>query len=280
MIDLQTVKLNDGVGVPLLGYGTGTAVRLSGKEKAVDFIKMAYSEAKLCHMDCAQRYFNEESIAVAMKDLGLKREEVFITTKTYKRRKLDVEEVDLFLIHVPDELKEIGLGKAWEMMEQLQCEGKARSIGVSNYRIADLEETLKTAKIVPSVNQTDRDVVEIEVHPYVFEKAKPLIDYRHQKGIAIASYAALASIVRHPGGPVDQVVKDIAEELSMTEDQVLLKWAHQVTYGGIVITTSLKKERLQGQVKAFATMPYLSDTQVRTIADAGKKLYFRQFVSI
>jgi diketogulonate reductase-like aldo/keto reductase len=106
-----------------------------------------------------------------------------------------------------------------------------------------------------------------------------LIDYCHQKGIANASYAALASIVRHLGGPVDQVVKDIAKELGLTEDQVLLKWAHQVTYGGIVITTSLKKERLQGQVKAFSHMPDLSDAHVQAIIHAGKKLHYRRFVS-
>ncbi|KAJ9109212.1 hypothetical protein QFC21_000541 [Naganishia friedmannii] len=266
---MRNVKLNDDVVIPMLGYGTGTAVRLSGKEKAVDFIKMAYSDAKISHLDCAQRYFNEESVAVALKDLDIRRDDVFITTKT--------EDGETPLKSLAKSLKleweELGLGKAWEMMEQLQREGKTRSIGVSNYRIADLEETLKTAKVVPSVNQ-------IEVHPYVFEKSKPLIDYCHQKGIAIASYAALASIVRHPGGPVDQVVQEIAKDLGMTEDQVLLKWAHQVTYGGIVITTSLKKHRLQGQVNAFASMPDLSDAQVAAIVEAGKKLHYRQSVSV
>jgi diketogulonate reductase-like aldo/keto reductase len=82
MNDMKNIKLNDGVVVPMLGYGTGTAVRLSGKEESIDFIKMAYSEAKLSHLDCAQRYFNEESIAVAMRDLGIKRDDVFITTKS------------------------------------------------------------------------------------------------------------------------------------------------------------------------------------------------------
>ncbi|KAJ9125530.1 hypothetical protein QFC22_000491 [Naganishia vaughanmartiniae] len=185
-------------------------------------------------------------------------------------RKFGMEHVDLFLIHGFKYVQETGLGKAWKMMEDLRSEGKTRSIGVSNYRVSDLEETLGTTKAIPSVNQT-------EVHPYVYDKAKPIIEWCHNKGITIACFTTLASITHFPGGPVDTVVKRIAEDLNMTEDQVLMKWAHQVTYGGIIVTTSCKKERLVGQIRAFSDTQELSDEQVKLITDAGKGMHKRVY---
>ncbi|KAJ9107816.1 hypothetical protein QFC19_002722 [Naganishia cerealis] len=278
MSGLSTVKLNDGVQVPVLGYGTGTALY---QKEAKDSVKMAYSEAKMHHIDCAEFYANEESVGLALKELGVKREDVFITTKCGSddpRKSLEkslkllgVDQVDLYLIHTPLLFKDTGLGKAWQTMEELQKEGKTKSIGVSNYRISDLEETLKVAKVTPSANQ-------IEVHPYVLDKAQSLIDFCQSKGIHIESYGPLSSIVRHPGGSVDPVVKKIAQELGATDGQVLLKWAHQITHGGIVVTTSSKKERLEEQIKAFTDIKDLSAEQVQAIAEAGKKEHHRVFM--
>lgn len=120
---------------------------------------------------------------------------------------------------------------------------------------------------------------QIEVHPYVYAQAKPVIEYCHSKGIRIATYTSLASIIAFPGGPVDAVVNKIAGELGVTEDQILLKWAHQVTHGGIVVTTSSKKDRLLGQMRVLADMKELSVEQVQEIADAGAKKYQRAYVS-
>lgn len=107
------------------------------------------------------------------------------------------------------------------------------------------------------------------MHPYVIDKAQPLIDYCHSKGIRIATFSCLASLTHFQGGPVDAVVKEIAESLGATEDQVLLKWAHQVTRGGIVLTTSHSAERLRGQTGAFEEMKALLESQVQAITDAG-----------
>ncbi|KAJ9107813.1 hypothetical protein QFC19_002719 [Naganishia cerealis] len=123
---------------------------------------------------------------------------------------------------------------------------------------------------MPSVNQ-------IEVHPYVYEKAKPIIEWCHNKGIMIACCTTLASIVRFPSGPLDSVVKSIAEELNATQDQMLMKWAHQVTYGGIIVTTSCKKDRLKGQILALTEMKELSDEQIKAIADAGREAHQRVY---
>ncbi|KAI5450688.1 hypothetical protein NCC49_002699 [Naganishia albida] len=278
MSNLSNVKLNDGTQVPVLGYGTGTALY---QKEAKDSVKMAYSEAHMHHIDCAEMYENEESVGLALKELGVKRDDVFITTKCGSadpRKSLEkslkllgVEQVDLYLIHSPLLVKDTGLGKSWQIMEELQKEGKTKSIGVSNYRVSDLEEVLKVAKVTPSVNQ-------IEVHPYVYDTAESLLDFCNSKGIHIESYGPLSSLIRHPGGPVDPIIKQIAQELGATEGQVLLKWAHQVTHGGIVLTTSSKKERLEEQIKAFTQVKELSEEQVRAVGEAGKKAHHRVFM--
>lgn len=121
--------------------------------------------------------------------------------------------------------------------------------------------------------------LQIEVHPYVYDVAQSLIDFCDSKGIHIESYGPLSSLIRHPGGPVDPIVKKIAQELGATEGQVLLKWAHQITHGGIVLTTSSKKERLEEQIKAFTEIKNLSDEQVKAVGEAGKKAHHRVFVS-
>lgn len=105
------------------------------------------------------------------------------------------------------------------------------------------------------------------------------MDFCHSKGIHIESYGPLSTLIRAPGGPVDPVVKKVAQELGATEGQVLLKWAHQITHGGIVLTTSSKKERLEEQIKAFTEIKDLSDEQVQAIAEAGKQQLHRVFVS-
>lgn len=194
-------------------------------------------------------------------------------------------------------------------MEELQKEGKTKSIGVSNYRVSDLEEVLKVAKVCLSVLHLGPDnlplrhvrslprstryaeplpharrlsdlELQIEVHPYVYDTAESLLDFCNSKGIHIESYGPLSSLIRHPGGPVDPIVKQIAQELGATEGQVLLKWAHQVTHGGIVLTTSSKKERLEEQIKAFTQVKELTEEQVRAVGEAGKKAHHRVFVSL
>jgi len=158
--------LNDGTHVPWLAFGTGTA--LFGKD-ATNFVKAAI-DAGITHLDGAQMYKNEETLGEGIKLSGKSRTELFITTKLLPTlppgqtvesslreslRKLGLDYVDLFLVHSPHPANQIPgkLRALWEEVEGVKKLGLAKSIGVSNFRADDLNEILRTAAIVPAVNQ-------------------------------------------------------------------------------------------------------------------------------
>ena len=135
-------------------------------------------------------------------------------------------------------------------MEQVKGEGLAKSIGVSNFKVSDLEEILPSAKIIPSVNQVCRDhptgedypmmSYQIELHPYVWKAAQPIVELCEKHGIIIASYGGATPLARVPNGPLKDVLPTIRARLEqtrggpVTEGQVLSKWILQK--GAIVIT--------------------------------------------
>jgi diketogulonate reductase-like aldo/keto reductase len=158
------VKLNDNTTIPLLAFGTGTA----HYEKEAENMVTAAINAGFTHLDGAQAYRNEESLGAGIAAAGKPREQLFVTTKLYKLAegrsvrdtlvesltKLRLAYVDLFLIHSPLWFSEPGrLKEVWKQVEALKKEGLARSIGVSNFRTAQLREILDGAEFPPSVNQ-------------------------------------------------------------------------------------------------------------------------------
>ena len=161
-MSISSVKLNDGNAIPWLGFGTGTA--LYGKDCA-KIIASAVQNG-FTHLDGAQVYRNEEWLGEGIVASGKPRSELFVTTKVHKMtpgqtvretlveslKKLKTDHVDLFLIHSPvnhpGQLKEM-----WKAVEALKKEGLTRSIGVSNFRVKDLEQIMQDAEFVPSVNQ-------------------------------------------------------------------------------------------------------------------------------
>jgi diketogulonate reductase-like aldo/keto reductase len=170
-----TITLNDGNEIPWLGFGTGTA--LYGRD-AKDLVSMAIKTG-IVHLDGAQVYRNEDSLGAAIKDSGKPRSELWVTTKLSpltpegktsadinvkatlqeSLRKLDLDYVDLFLIHSPHPANEEGsLQHLWRGMEEVKDSGLAKSIGVSNFRVEDLNVILEEvkkgkSKYVPAVNQ-------------------------------------------------------------------------------------------------------------------------------
>ncbi|EEB87425.1 hypothetical protein MPER_15220, partial [Moniliophthora perniciosa FA553] len=146
-------------------------------------------------------------------------------------KKLGVDYVDLYLIHSPYVARQQGkLKEWWKQMEEIKKEGLAKSIGVSNYSLEDLKETLDGATVVPAVNQ-------------------PIYDFAKEKGIILESYGGLVPVTKAPGGPVDPVLDSIAARLSkdsgktVQPSHVLTKWLLQK--GVIVVTTSSKPSRIK-----------------------------------
>ncbi|KAI0957724.1 hypothetical protein AcW1_006024 [Taiwanofungus camphoratus] len=277
-----SITLNDGSKIPWLGFGTGTA--LYTKDAEQDVLRAIANG--IVHLDGAQVYGNEDSLGAAIAASGKPRQSLYVTTKlaavpagqnvrdtlATSLKKLKLQYVDLFLIHTPEQ-HQGNLKSVWKQVEELQKEGLAKSIGVSNFRVQDLEEILDGASVVPAVNQ-------IEYHPYVFKADQPVIEYMKKKNIVPTSYGGLTPIVRFKGGPVDPVLASIASRVgttagqSVSEGQVLQLWLR--AKGIPAITTSSKEERIK-EYLATETLPGLTPAEVQAIDEAGSKAHHRVF---
>ncbi|KAI0261214.1 Aldo/keto reductase [Gloeopeniophorella convolvens] len=263
-----SIKLNDGHTIPSIAFGTW---RTGSGQDPIDQVDRALSVG-FSHIDTAQAYGNEEEAGIALRESGLARKDVFITTKYSGRdglgiegsirsslRKLGVEYVDLYLIHDPS-LVQSDIPAAWTEMEELKKAGLVKSIGVSNFEIEHLEVLLASAKIKPAANQ-------ILLHPYVYAHQAPLIAYCAQHGIVTEGYSALIPITQLPGGPLDAPLLEIAKRFDATTDQVLLAWVK--AKGAVAVTSSSKKSRLEGYLTA-ADLELTSDDIVMLDAAGAK----------
>ncbi|KAI0674234.1 Aldo/keto reductase [Trametes maxima] len=243
------IKLNDGNSIPSVAFGTWT---LGGGAQATDYVDQAISVG-FSHIDTAQAYRNEAEAGKAIRESGLKREEIFITTKFSGRDGLDIETsiqnslkylgvdyVDLYLIHHP-RLATPDIPTAWARLEKIKQDGLAKSIGVSNFGVRDLQILVNSAKIKPAANQ-------ILLHPYVHAQQLPIVEFGKAHGIVSEAYSVLIPLTHQKGGPVDKPLNAIASRLNAKPEQVLLAWAK--AKGVVVVTSSTKKERLEGYLDA------------------------------
>ncbi|KAF8163451.1 NADP-dependent oxidoreductase domain-containing protein [Crassisporium funariophilum] len=282
----KLITLNDGTQIPWLGFGTGTA--LYGKD-ATDLIRLAI-ENEITHLDGAQMYNNEDTLGAGIRASGKPRSELFITTKLKpdmepgqsvkeslkaSLAKLGVDYVDLFLIHSPTPANKDGkLKQLWEGMEEVKREGLAKSIGVSNFKVEDLKVILEDAKVIPSMNQ-------IELHPYVWKAAEPIVKLCEENGIHITSYGGQTPIVRVQGGPLDPVLASIRKRLEttrgkpVTTGQVLTKWILQKN--AIVVTTTTKESRIK-EFLDTQDVPDLTTEEVHEIEATGAQLHKRAYM--
>jgi diketogulonate reductase-like aldo/keto reductase len=233
--------LADGNEIPLVGLGVWQ-VR-NGRE-CVDAVRWAL-ELGYRHIDTAQAYGNEASVGEGLRDSGVPREQVFITTKFYPRRRQDpvaeverslqrlgVDRVDLYLIHWP----EGGPTWAWPGMERARDLGYARSIGVSNFGVGELRQVQATATVPPVVNQ-------VQFSPYEYRQA--LLEACRQDGIALEAYSPLGT-GRHLAS---DTVARIARRHGCTPAQVLLRWC--IERGIPVIPKSTHRERIAENAQVF-----------------------------
>ena len=214
----------------------------NGKE-TVDAVRWAL-DLGYRHIDTAQAYGNEESVGQALKESGVPRDEVYITTKFFPNasdpvaelehslKRLEVDQVDLYLVHWPKG----GPLRAWPGMEKAVERGLARSAGVSNYSAADLDEVTRSASVPPVVNQVQFSAVEYR---------RGLLAAADKLGIVLEAYSPLGT-GRHL---TDGTCVAIAERVGRTPAQVLIRWCLQ--HGLPVIPKSTRRERIAENADVF-----------------------------
>lgn len=242
---METVKLNNGVEMPVLGFGVFQVTDLAECERSVvDAIETGYRL-----IDTAQSYMNEEAVGRAIKRSSVAREDLFITTKLWiqsygyegtKRafenslRKLQLDYLDLYLIHQPfgDVYGE------WRVMEDLYKEGKVRAIGVSNFHPDRLMDLIIHNGIVPAINQ-------IETHP--FHQQQETHQFLLEQGVQIESWGPFAEGKNNIFS--NELLAGIAAKYRKTIAQVILRWLTQ--RGVVAIPKSVRKERMAENFNIF-----------------------------
>jgi 2,5-diketo-D-gluconate reductase A len=245
--NVPTIDLNDGNTIPQLGFG----VFQIPPDETADAVKAALGVGYR-HIDTAEMYQNEKGVGQGIRDSDVDRADVYITSKLNNglhepddaRRAFDQtlaalasDYVDLFLIHWPlPTLYDGDFVSTWRTLEEFKKDGRARSIGVSNFQIAHLERLAEETDTVPAVNQ-------IEVHPYFGNEDVRGFDGRH--GIATEAWSPIAQ------GKVlgDSVITRIAESVGRTPAQVVLRWHLQ--RGDIVFPKSVTLQRVKENFELF-----------------------------
>jgi diketogulonate reductase-like aldo/keto reductase len=232
--------LADGNRIPALGLGVWQIPDGPECEKTVRWaLELGYR-----HIDTAQAYGNEESVGRALRDSGVPRDQVFITTKFYPRRRdpaaeaerslerLGVEQVDLYIVHWPAK----GPTWAWPGMEAAHERGYARSIGISNFSAAELAEVMSVARIPPVLDQ-------VQFNPFSYRRA--LQDACRARKLAVAAYSPLGT-GRHLS---NATVREVARRAERTPAQVLLRWCLQ--RATIAVMKSTHRERIDENARVF-----------------------------
>jgi diketogulonate reductase-like aldo/keto reductase len=235
----DSATLNDSHSMPLLGFGTW---QITGDEARASVLTAL--DAGYRHLDTATVYGNEAEVGAGLAESGVARNDVFVTTKVPPRNAgkakatldtsltgLRTDHVDLWLIHWPGgDDADVGL---WREMVAERKEGRARSIGVSNYSLSQLDELQRETGELPAVNQ-------VEWSPLLFDRA--VLDGHRERGVVLEGYSALR------GGTLDnKIIRAVAERHGRTPAQVIVRWhlQHQV----VVIPKSTKEERIRSNAQ-------------------------------
>ena len=241
---IETIKLNNGISMPVLGFGTLYLNDAIGEKCVADAISLGYRL-----IDTATIYGNEEAVGKGIKLSGINRKELFITSKVwvddsgYEKTKkafevsldkLGVDYLDLYLIHRPrGDVK-----GSWNAMEELHKAGRIRAIGVSNFEKDNLDELIANSEIIPAVNQ-------IETHAFFQQSGNH--ELLKEKGIQMEAWAPLAE--GRNGLFTNQVLEEIGKKYNKNNAQVSLRWHYQ--RGIIAIPRSSQKEHMRENLNIF-----------------------------
>ncbi|WP_405607980.1 aldo/keto reductase [Streptomyces sp. NBC_01511] len=245
MTSVPGITLNNGVEIPQLGFGTFQIPPADARQATLTALEIGYR-----HIDTAQMYGNEKEVGQAVRDSGLDRDDIFVTSKLnnpfhapdaahaafdQSLADLGLSHLDLFLIHWP--LPGVGdFVETWKALEEIYRSGRARAIGVSNFQPNHLRRLLAGSVVVPAVNQ-------IEVHPYLTQDA--VRTFNAEQGIATESWSPIAK------GRVldDPTITRIANDAGRTPAQVTLRWHLQ--RGDIVFPKSVTRKRVEENFALF-----------------------------
>jgi 2,5-diketo-D-gluconate reductase A len=246
-MSIPNIELNDRHSIPQLGFGVFQIHPRDTAHAVSDALEVGYR-----HIDTAEMYGNEREVGEAVRDSGLDRGEVYVTSKLNNgfhrpddaRRAFDrtltelgFDYVDLFLIHWPlPTLYDGDFVSTWRTLEEFRQDGRARSIGLSNFQVEHMERLAAGTDTVPAVNQ-------IELHPYLLNEEVRAYDEAH--GIATEAWSPIAK------GEVldDPVVTEVAERVGRTPAQVVLRW--HIQRGNIVFPKSVTPERIRENFEIF-----------------------------
>jgi diketogulonate reductase-like aldo/keto reductase len=236
------ITLQNGIKIPILGLGVW---QMENGDETGNAVRWAL-EAGYRHIDTAALYGNEESVGLAVRESGIPRSEIFVTTKLWptdylnpqkgfdtSMKRLGLDYVDLYLVHWPIPLM---TKSVWHAMEKIYASGRAKAIGISNYGIKNIEDLLSYATVLPAVNQ-------VKFSPFNYDAA--LHEYCRSKKIALEAYSPLTRGKKLG----DEKVKMIAEKYHKSPAQILIRWCieHQI----VVIPKSSNKERIIENADVF-----------------------------
>lgn len=243
---MKYIKLNNGLSAPMLGFGV---FKVNDGKECISTVRTAL-EIGYRHIDTASFYQNEESVGIAIKESGIPREDIFLTTKIWNDAQrngnvieafedslklLGTEYIDLYLVHwpVPDKFVETYL-----QLEKIYESGKVKSIGLSNFHEHHIEEIKKVWSVVPVINQ-------VELHPELSQK--PLIKYCKENNIVPEAWSPLGasknSLLQNP------VISEIAEKYGKSTAQIILRWNMEV--GVVAIPKSVTPSRIKENFEIF-----------------------------
>lgn len=244
---MKHIKLNNGTKMPMLGLGT---YKIGGTDVDVYNSIRSAIDVGYRHIDTATLYKNEAAIGQAIRDCGIPRDELFVTTKAWgtdiltgnihkafslSLKMLDIDYIDLYLVHWPIKGKE---GNTWLEMEKIYATGDAKSIGVSNHLQHHLEKVLEVATIKPAANQ-------IESHPYLV--LDDLISFCKHHNIVCEAWSPLGS----SKVPLleESILNEIGNKYQKSPAQVVLRW--NIERGVVAIPKSANKERQASNIDIF-----------------------------